>query len=169
MARPTSHLHTCSPRYSPFLPLIPFTLVTVNSTVLGLEQIYATSAVIESTSLVVSQGLDLFFSRVTPSKTFDLLAADFNRPMLILMLAGLASAAYVTKGMDRRKKVRWELNEREPARRRLLTCVEVNAVPFSDSAVTHPHDSWLKRGSDRGRWYQGGGDGRGRQNTGACE
>jgi len=91
--------------YSPYLPIIPFAMVTVNGSVMGLEDIHATSAVIESTSLVLSQGIDMFFSRVTPSKTFDLLAADFNRPMLLMLLAGLTTALVVTKGMDKRKKL----------------------------------------------------------------
>ena len=41
--------------YSPYLPIIPFAMVTVNGSVMGLEDIHATSAVIESTSLVLSQ------------------------------------------------------------------------------------------------------------------
>ena len=47
----------------------------------------------------------MFFSRVTPSKTFDLLAADFNRPMLLMLLAGLTTALVVTKSWDKKKKL----------------------------------------------------------------
>ena len=39
---------------------------------------------LESTSLVVAYGLDLFFARVSPSGTFDLLDPDFNYYALIL-------------------------------------------------------------------------------------
>lgn len=91
--------------YHAVLPNIPHTMVTVNGSVMGLETIHATSAVIESTSLVVSKGIDMFFARVTPSKTFDLLAADFNRPMLLMLLFGLTAALVATKGMDKRKKL----------------------------------------------------------------
>lgn len=37
---------------------------------------------LESTSLVLAVGLDLFFTRVTPSKPFDLLSEEFNHVMV---------------------------------------------------------------------------------------
>ena len=46
-------------------------------TALGLEQVFVGPAVIESTTLVLAAGVDLFFTRATPSKTFDLLAVSF--------------------------------------------------------------------------------------------
>lgn len=42
---------------------------------------------LESTSLVlIYGGLDLFFSRISPSQGFDVLASDFNHPLLIFLL-----------------------------------------------------------------------------------
>ena len=50
---------------------------------------------LESTSLVlVFGGLDVFFSRISPSQGFDVLASDFNYPLLILLLVVLALAVF---------------------------------------------------------------------------
>ena len=37
--------------------------------------------------------MDLFFTRVSPAKTFDCLGEDFNYPTLILAILGLAALA----------------------------------------------------------------------------
>jgi len=47
------------------------------------SSVFVHPAVIESTTLVLAVGVDLFYTRATPSKTFDLLAADFNHPFLV--------------------------------------------------------------------------------------
>jgi len=64
--------------YAPELPAESTMLITYNHTVPLLRAIVASHALIESTSLVLAYGLDLFFTRVTPSQTFDLLNEDFN-------------------------------------------------------------------------------------------
>ena len=38
-------------------------------------------------------GADLFFTRVSPAKTFDCLGEDFNYASLVLAVVGLASIA----------------------------------------------------------------------------
>jgi hypothetical protein len=60
---------------------------------------------LESTSLVFVYGLDLFFTRIAPSGTFDVLGEDFNKVQLVLTV-GLGIAIMVTKPMVRRKKLR---------------------------------------------------------------
>ena len=54
---------------------------------------------------MLAKGLDLYFMRVTPSKTFDMLASDFNRPMLLTLLGGLATALFVVSNMHKTKKL----------------------------------------------------------------
>ena len=41
-------------------------------------------------------GLDLFFTRVSPSQTFDSLSDEFNYAALVLTLVALATATVVT-------------------------------------------------------------------------
>ena len=72
----------------------------------GVRGLLASPALLESTSLVFAHGLDLFASRVAPSGTFDVLSESFNKPQLVVTLAGLALAIVVTKPMVARKKLR---------------------------------------------------------------
>ena len=58
--------------------------------------IAASPAKFESISLVLAAGLDLFFVRTTPSQSFDLLASDYNHPLLILLMVALISATTAT-------------------------------------------------------------------------
>jgi len=43
--------------------------------------------------------------QATPSKTFDLLAADFNHAFLLLLLGGLGLAVVLMQRWDRKKKL----------------------------------------------------------------
>jgi hypothetical protein len=92
-------------QYHPFLFFDSRGYVTMNQTVLGVERLFVTPAVIESTTLVLATGLDTFFTRTTPSKTFDLLAADFNFSFLLALLGGLLLAVVALQRLDRRKKL----------------------------------------------------------------
>jgi hypothetical protein len=61
---------------------------------------------LESTSLVFVYGLDLFFTRIAPSGTFDVLSENFNKVQLVLTVVGLVVAIMVTKPMVHRKRLR---------------------------------------------------------------
>jgi len=50
---------------------------------------------LESTSLMLAIGVDLFFTRVAPAKTFDCLGEDFNYTSLILAVVALASLSWI--------------------------------------------------------------------------
>jgi ER membrane protein complex subunit 1 len=69
--------------------------------VAGVSQVFATSTLLESTSLVVTFGIDLFAARVAPSKTFDILSEDFNKVQLILTLVGLLVALSIVRPIVR--------------------------------------------------------------------
>lgn len=71
-----------------------------------IRHIITSPAQLESTSLVVAYGLDLFSTRVTPSNTFDILSENFNKAQLVLTVAGLALAIVITKPMVMKKKLR---------------------------------------------------------------
>ncbi|KAF7317656.1 hypothetical protein MKEN_00853200 [Mycena kentingensis (nom. inval.)] len=72
----------------------------------GTRAIVTAPALLESTSLVFAYGLDLFFTRVAPSNTFDILSASFNKAQLVLTVAALAAGIAVTKPMVRKKRLR---------------------------------------------------------------
>ena len=50
--------------------------------------IHTAAAGLESTSLVLAYGLDLYFTRVTPSRKFDVLKEDFD----YIFISGVLSA-----------------------------------------------------------------------------
>ncbi|KAG1717496.1 hypothetical protein EDB19DRAFT_1814298 [Suillus lakei] len=70
------------------------------------RRIVTSPSLLESTSLVFAYGLDLFFTRIAPSGTFDVLSENFNKVQLVLTVAGLGIAIMVTKPMVRRKRLR---------------------------------------------------------------
>jgi len=97
-------------QYDPLIPDDPRRIIShkypLAAGVSSIRSIYTSSTSLESTSLVFGHGLDLFFSRVSPSGTFDLLSENFNKAQLVLTLVGLAGAIMITRPMVRRKKLR---------------------------------------------------------------
>lgn len=78
--------------YVPFLPLHPYQTLSTNSTLPSVRQIMSSPSKLESTSIVMSFGLDVFHTRTIPSKGFDLLASDFNKLSLSLILLAMGVA-----------------------------------------------------------------------------
>ena len=54
----------------------------------NIRGIYTAAAGLESTCLVLVYGLDVFYTRVTPSKMFDVLKEDFD----YIFISGVLSA-----------------------------------------------------------------------------
>lgn len=96
-------------RYSPYLELAPLWYLTHAREVVGIEKVTSTPSLLESTSLVVGYGHDLFGTRVSPSMAFDVLDKGFNKVSLLLTIAGLAVATAALAPLVRRKQVegRW--------------------------------------------------------------
>ena len=84
----------------PYMPEIPlnyeFSLNYYNY-VFNIRGISTTPSGLESTSLVFVYGLDLFFTRVFPSKTFDMLREDFDYFFIITLMIGLLLGTMVSK------------------------------------------------------------------------
>ncbi|KAE8994029.1 hypothetical protein PR003_g20627 [Phytophthora rubi] len=91
--------------YSPLVPVYnrPQAMLTYNQTVENLQSISTAAAELESTTLVFAHGLDMFYVRMTPAKSFDLLPSDFNHEMLILLCLAFLGATFVTKALAQRK------------------------------------------------------------------
>ncbi|XP_050680309.1 ER membrane protein complex subunit 1 isoform X2 [Leptidea sinapis] len=96
--------------YEPELPLAPDAALNYNQTLLRTRRVYTAPAALESTSLVLAVGLDIFYTRVAPSKTFDLLKEDFDYNLITIVLVALIVATYSTKYFASRKmlKMAWK-------------------------------------------------------------
>ena len=97
-------------RYNPYLELAPTWYLTHAREVIGIEKVTSTPSLLESTSLVIGYGHDLFGTRVSPSMAFDVLDKGFNKVSLLLTIAGLAVATAALAPLVRRKQVeaRWK-------------------------------------------------------------
>jgi hypothetical protein len=94
------------PLYHPELPLKPVMYINYNRTISNLRRIHVSATGLESTCLVLACGLDLFFTRVTPSKQFDLLAEDFDYTLIAAVVVGLVAGTIALSYLSRRKLLR---------------------------------------------------------------
>lgn len=92
-------------RYSPVLDLEPRFFLTHAREVMGIQKIISSPTLLESTGLVFAFGLDVFGTRVTPSKAFDVLGKGFNKIALILTVVALATGTAVLAPLVRRRQV----------------------------------------------------------------
>lgn len=74
-------------------PLLTTTTAAANQ-ILNLRAVSAWPAVLESTTLLLAQGTDLFFTRITPAAHFDSLPPDFSYGLLVVALLGLAGGTW---------------------------------------------------------------------------
>lgn len=84
----------------PYMPEIPlnyeFSLNYYNY-VFNIRGIATAPSGLESTSLVFAYGLDLFYTRVFPSRTFDMLREDFDYFFIITLMVGLLLGTLISK------------------------------------------------------------------------
>ncbi|THD21549.1 ER membrane protein complex subunit 1 [Fasciola hepatica] len=91
--------------YAPVLPLSDQAVISYNQTVLGLRANRTALTGLESTSLVFAYGLDLFFTRIAPSMTYDLLKEDFDYTAIVTVTLGMIVASAVTQRLAARRVV----------------------------------------------------------------
>ncbi|RKP08866.1 hypothetical protein THASP1DRAFT_29351 [Thamnocephalis sphaerospora] len=91
--------------YDPVIPISPQWMLSYNQTVMGVRHILSFPSLMESTALVLAYGQDIFFTRDTPSGTFDMLSEDFSKGTLLLTIVGLSLGIMVAGPMVRRKKL----------------------------------------------------------------
>ncbi|XP_062126343.1 ER membrane protein complex subunit 1 isoform X1 [Drosophila sulfurigaster albostrigata] len=89
--------------YIPELPLSTENHINYNQTIARLRNIYTAPSGLESTCLVVATGLDLFVTRVAPSKTFDILKEDFDYILISIVLVVLTSGSLIVRHLASRK------------------------------------------------------------------
>ncbi|KAG1330419.1 ER membrane protein complex subunit 1 [Cocos nucifera] len=88
------------------LPIIPQAYVTHALQVEGLRGIVTIPAKLESTTLVFSYGVDIFFTRIAPSRTYDSLTEDFSYALLLITIVALVAAIFVTWILSEKKELR---------------------------------------------------------------
>ncbi|KAJ9183490.1 hypothetical protein P3X46_007335 [Hevea brasiliensis] len=88
------------------LPIIPQSYVTHSLKVEGLRGIVTVPAKLESTALVFVYGVDLFFTRLAPSRTYDSLTEDFSYALLLMTIVALVVAIFVTWILSEKKELR---------------------------------------------------------------
>ncbi|TFK50623.1 DUF1620-domain-containing protein [Heliocybe sulcata] len=93
-------------QYDPLLPYETRAVLSHKNQVANVRRIVSSPALLESTSIVLAYGLDLFHTRVSPSGTFDVLSENFNKAQLIFTVSGLLAAIIITRPMVRRKRLR---------------------------------------------------------------
>jgi len=92
--------------YQPELPLVSEAVINYNQTLLRVRGVHTAPSGLESTCLVTVYGLDLFYTRVAPSKTFDMLKEDFDYVLISAVLVGLTVSAFMTKRLAARKALK---------------------------------------------------------------
>lgn len=90
-------------QYHPHLPNMPQQIISYNRTISNLQGIVSSDTKLESTTMVLAYGVDLFFSRVTPSNAFDRLPDSFNTIALVGLLLGLSIAVYILRNLLKEK------------------------------------------------------------------
>ncbi|XP_066948980.1 ER membrane protein complex subunit 1 [Macrobrachium rosenbergii] len=92
--------------YVPELRLLPQETITYNHTLPRITGIYTAPTGLESACLVLVYGLDLFYTRVFPSKMFDLLKDDFDHYLIVGALLALLAAAVITRKLAQKKALK---------------------------------------------------------------
>ena len=80
-------------------------MISYDRSVALLRSITTCPASLESTSLVFAYGLDLYYIRLAPAKSFDLLPSDFKYGLLVLLVVGLSVATLVCRHIVKSKKL----------------------------------------------------------------
>ena len=92
--------------YNEFLPISPQKFVTLSHQVMGLRDIQCFPTRRESSILMLARGIDVFYTRLMPSKSFDMLEDDFSYSLLVTTILGLLIAAFVVHGKVNKDNVR---------------------------------------------------------------
>ncbi|CAB3411059.1 unnamed protein product [Caenorhabditis bovis] len=87
--------------YVPELAIATEEMINYNQTVHRVRAIKTAPSGLESTSLVLAYGTDIFFTRLTPSGTFDILKDDFDHLLISTVLAALIIGSYISKRLAR--------------------------------------------------------------------
>lgn len=92
----------------PYAPVLPFSdqaIITYNQSIMRIRAIRTAPTGLESTGLVFAYGLDLFFTRISPSQTYDLLKEDFDYTAIATVTLGMIIASIVSCRLATRRAI----------------------------------------------------------------
>uniref|UniRef100_A0A0P4W2M1 ER membrane protein complex subunit 1 n=1 Tax=Scylla olivacea TaxID=85551 RepID=A0A0P4W2M1_SCYOL len=92
--------------YIPELRISPHDMITYNQTLPRVSAIYTAPTGLESACVVLVYGLDLFYTRMFPSKMFDVLKDDFDHYLIGGAVLALAVAALITRKLAQKKALK---------------------------------------------------------------
>jgi len=94
--------------YIPLIDIYPLLFINYNRTISRLRSIHVGPTQLESSSLVICHGLDLFFA-VLGSNSYDSLDPNFNRAIIIVALVVLTGVTFLMRFLSKRNilKVNW--------------------------------------------------------------
>lgn len=91
-------------QYHPLIPVSTLRISSYSQRIESVTSIVSTATNIESQSLFLAHGgPDLFFTRLSPSRGFDLLPDSFARALLSMVVVGLCFLVASVKGMSTKK------------------------------------------------------------------
>ncbi|OAR00324.1 hypothetical protein LLEC1_04867 [Akanthomyces lecanii] len=98
------------PRYMPAIEIDSRNILSHDWEILGVDGFTTSPAVVESTSLLVAYGIDVYGTRVVPSGLFDILGKGFNKLTLVATVLALTGGVLFLAPMVRRSQInrRWE-------------------------------------------------------------
>merc|ERR1712176_924208 len=96
-------------QYTELIPINSFQSLSYDLTIQSVKRIISAPTDLESQSLILAYGgADIFFTRTSPSKGFDLLPESFNKVLLSIVVIALIGVLAVTKRMALSKAVKQE-------------------------------------------------------------
>uniref|UniRef100_A0A0R3RJ93 ER membrane protein complex subunit 1 n=1 Tax=Elaeophora elaphi TaxID=1147741 RepID=A0A0R3RJ93_9BILA len=96
--------------YRPELPIASEDFINYNQSIHGIRGFKTSPSGLESTSLMLAYGTDLFFTQLTPSGTFDILKDDFDHLLISIVLISLVIGSLFCKklGKNNNLKQAWQ-------------------------------------------------------------
>ncbi|KAM0751242.1 DUF1620-domain-containing protein [Meredithblackwellia eburnea MCA 4105] len=92
--------------YEAVIPANPLWVASHLYPLAGINKVLSAPGLRESESLVFGYGLDIFSTRQSPSKSFDVLSPSFNKFQLVFTLTILTVALVVTRSMYKSQKTK---------------------------------------------------------------
>jgi len=89
--------------YIPELPRPYEMIINYNQSVYNIRKIHTSYAGLESTSLIFAYGLDLFYTKTTPSKPFDILKEDFDYFFIAMVVISMILVSIISQKLAAKK------------------------------------------------------------------
>lgn len=83
------------PMFDYMIPFNPKQVQNADYVLYGLKNLHVTETDFESTAVVFTYGKDMFWCKITPDKTFDMLNDDFAYPQLLAIVFGITIGLFV--------------------------------------------------------------------------